>query len=301
MDRMLTSQRIARWLVVLLLASAALYGSSSLLEAQTGGESPSNARDVTCGVQSVAADGETWLRVPYDPAAGLELDLTAIGGVYFDVFAPDQVMHWPTLGVPMGRSETASGEPSHQQSWHGRLTQAGTLILDYYYIRLTNTIGIQAQFLLCSKRIASDVVDPSGDSPADGLLAPSCAYESAGAGAQVWHKFPYQSDKELEIYLLTASADLTFDVYTYDQVRYWPTLDPPVGRGTRNPTEPDWASSWEGHPIGSDYYYVRVTNASGAAIGYQLCTIEKQVSGPPPTPTPGYPLATAVPQPPIGR
>ncbi|MCL4393693.1 MAG: hypothetical protein M1482_02580 [Chloroflexi bacterium] len=298
---MLRTQRIARGLVVLLLALAALYGSSSLLEAEPRGTSPFDGREVTCSVESVAAGGMTWFRVPYDPAMGLELDLTAIDGVYFEVFAPDQVVDWPTLGEPMGQSEPDAEGTAHQQTWQGRLTQADNLILDYYYVRLTNTIGIEAKYRLCSKGIKADVPDPSGDSPADGLTAPSCAYESADAGSEVWHKVPYHSGKELELYLIAASPDVGFDVFTPDQVRYWPTMDQPIGRGTRNPNEPDYAATWKGHLTKSDYYYVRVTNTSGVTVPYQLCTQESKIPGPPETPTPGYPLPTGQPQPKRGR
>jgi hypothetical protein len=80
-----------------LFALALLHSASALLAEEPAGDSPSNALTVTCQIESMAAGGILWYKIPYHKGAQLEIDLTAIDGVYFDVYAPDQVTDWPTL------------------------------------------------------------------------------------------------------------------------------------------------------------------------------------------------------------
>jgi hypothetical protein len=206
------------------------------------------------------------------------------------------VSDWPTVGDPLGQGEPSPVGPSYETSWQGQL-ERGDYVRSFYYVQVTNTIGIQALYRLCATQIESAESEPTGDSPANGLTSPPCSLEVVNGNTQIWHKVPYHAGKELELYLATVSPDISFDVFVADDIVDWPALAAPVGRGTSNPTEPDWASSWQGHLGNDDYYYVRVNNAAGISVEYHLCTIETDISGPVPTPTPGYPIPTSRPGP----
>jgi hypothetical protein len=282
--RRMRASNAARAVVLGLFALALFPGASALLAAEPTGDSPSNGLAVTCQVESTASGSTLWYKIPYHPGTQLEIDLTAIDGVYFDVYSPDQVRDWPTLDQSLGRSVPKPADPIYLKSWQGQLVQSD-YVLDYYYVRLTNTIGIKVIYQLCFKETQSEIVEPTGDSPADGLITTSCLLQSLDPNTQIWHKVPYHTGKELEIYLKTIFADLNFDVFTPDQIQAWPILGQPIGRGTPNIDEPEYADSWQGHLPDSGYYYVRVTNASAVQVHYQLCADEKELSGPlPPTP-----------------
>ena len=286
---------IARWMILVLVAPALILGVSSLFAAEPTGDSPSNALTVTCQVQSMAAGGTVWYKIPYHKGMELAIDLTAIDGVYFDVFAPDQVQYFPSIGQSLGRSVPDPNDPVYQRSWQGQLVQ-GNFLLDYYYFRITNSIGIQVMYQLCFKEIKSSVAEPTGDSPANGLTSAPCALQFLEAGAQIWHKVPYHSGNELELYLKTLSTDIYFDVFTPEQVQVWPTLGQPIGRGTYNNNEPEYDKSWQGHLLDSNYYYVRVTNANAVQVQYQLCLIEREFPGPYESPIPVMPTPTRRPR-----
>ena len=280
---------IARWMVLATLALA--LGVSSLFAAEPTGDSPSNALTVTCQVKSMAASGTVWYKIPYHKGMELAIDLIAIDGVYFDVYAPDQVQYFPSVGQPLGRSVPDPNDPIYQRSWQGQMVQ-GEFLLDYYYVRLTNSIGIQVMYQLCLKETQSSVVEPTGDNPANGLTSAPCALQFLDANSQIWHKVPYHSGNELELYLKTLFADIYFDVFTPEQVQAWSTLGQPIGRGTHNNNEPEYDKSWQGHLTESDYYYVRVTNANPVQVQYQLCLIEKEFPGPYESPVPIQPTPT---------
>lgn len=285
------SNRIARWLVLIIFAVIIGLSASTLFAAGSNGDSPTNALSVTCQVESMAAGGTVWYKIPYHKGMELAIDLIAIDGAYFDVFSPDQVKYFPTVGQAMGRSAPNPSDPVYLKSWRGWMVQSDFL-LDYYYVRITNTIGIEAKYQLCFGEISTFAVEPTGDSPQDGLTSAPCALQFLNANSQIWHKIPYQSGKEFELYLKTALADVDFDVFTPEQIRLWPNLGQPIGRGTVNKNEWDYAKSWQGHLIDSDYYYVRVTNATATLVRYQLCLIEKELPGPYELPTPTRPTPT---------
>jgi hypothetical protein len=284
---------IARWMVLVTLAL--VLGVSSLFAGEPTGDSPASALAVTCLVKSMAAGSTVWYKIPYHKGMELTIDLTAIDGVYFDVFAPDQVQYFPSIGQSLGRSVPDPNDPIYQRSWQGQLVQ-GDFLLDYYYVRLTNSIGIEVMYQLCFKEIKSSVVEPTGDSPAHGLTSAPCALQFLDANSQIWHKVPYHSGNELELYLKTLSTDIYFDVFTPEQVQTWPTLGQPIGRGTHNNNEPEYDKSWQGHLTDSNYYYVRVTNANAVQVQYQLCLIEREFPGPYESPTPIMPTPTRRPR-----
>lgn len=286
--------RIARSIALLLLAAVLVLGASSLLAAEPTGDSPADGLTVTCQVKSLAPGGKTWYKIPYHKEMELEIDLTAIDGVYFDVFAPDQVRYWPAIGQPFGTSAPNPVDPVYLKTWQGHLEQSD-YVLDYYYVRLTNLLGFEVSYILCSQETVSTTVAPTGGSPATGLTAASCALLDLNANAQVWHKIPYHGGNELEVYLKTLSADISFDVFTPEQVKDWPALGHPIGRGTVNRNEPEYARSWQGHLPESDYYYVLVSNASAVPVQYQLCWVERIIEGLPPTPTRRPPTPTRQP------
>jgi hypothetical protein len=243
----------------------------------------------------MAGGGTVWYKIPYHKGVELAIDLTAIDGVYFDVFAPDQVQYFPSIGQSLGRSIPDPNDPIYQRSWQGQLVQ-GDFLLDYYYVRITNSIGIEVMYQLCFKEIKSSVVEPAGDNPANGLTSAPCALQFLEADSQIWHRVPYHHGKELELYLKTLFADIYFDVFTPEQVQSWPTLGQPIGRGTHNNNEPEYAKSWQGHLTDSNYYYVRVTNANVVQVQYQLCLIEREFPGPYESPTPIMPTPTRRPR-----
>ncbi|CAG1001032.1 hypothetical protein GPROT1_03881 [Gammaproteobacteria bacterium] len=275
---------MARGMVLCLVALALMLGASSLSAAEPTGDSPTNALTVTCQIESMAAGSTVWHKIPYHKGMELAIDLTAIDGVYFDVFASDQVKYFPSIGQSLGRSVSDPNDPIYQRSWQGQLVQ-GDFWLDYYYVRMTNSIGIEVMYQLCVKEIKSSVVEPMGDNPVDGLTSAQGALQFLEADSQIWHKVPYHHGKELEIFLKTISTDISFDVFTPAQVQSWPTLGQPIGRGTYNNHEPEYDKSWQGHLTESDYYYVRVTNANPVQVQYQLCLIEKELPGPSESPT----------------
>lgn len=286
--------RIARSMALLLLAATLVVSASSLRAAEPTGDSPFDGLTVTCQVKNLAPAGTTWYKILYHKGMELELDLTAIDGVYFDVFAPDQVRYWPAVGQAIGTSAPSPADPVYLKTWQGHLEQAD-YVLDYYHVRLTNLLGFEVSYIFCSQETASTTVAPTGDSPANGLTAASCALLGLNANAQVWYKIPYHTGNKLEVYLKTLSADISFDVFTPEQVKDWPTLGQPIGRGTVNKNEPEYARSWEGHLPTDDYYHVLVRNASAVPVQYQLCWVERKLEGIPPTATPGPPTPTREP------
>jgi hypothetical protein len=287
--------RITRGIALASLGLVLMVSVSPLFAAEPAGDSPSNGRTVTCQVESMPAGGTLWFKIPYRKGIELVIDLIAIDGVFFDVFAPDQVRYFPAVGQSLGRSAPDPEDPIYQRSWQGQLVQ-NDFLLDYYYVRLTNTIGIEAKYRLCFKELRSPLIEPTGNSPVDGLTGTPCALQFLDGSSQIWHKIPYHSGKEFEIYLKTVSADANFDVFTPEQIKSWPALGPPIGQGTVNRNEIDYAKSWQGHLMNSDYYYVRVTNTGAAQIQYQLCLIEKEIPGPYQSPTPILPTPTPRPQ-----
>ncbi|HEX7587386.1 MAG TPA: hypothetical protein VF478_03640 [Anaerolineae bacterium] len=275
----------ARLIALVLLAAALLVGVSSLRAAEPTGISPSDGQTVTCQVKNLSPAGTTWYKIPYHKGVELEIDLTAIDGVYFDVFAPDQVRYWPAVGAALGTSADSATDPVYLKTWQGHLEQAD-FVLDYYYVRVTNLLGFEVSYILCSHETASTIVEPTGDSPANGLTAASCALLILNPTTQVWHRIPYHGGNELEVYLKTVSTDASFDVFTPEQVKNWPALAQPIGRGTVNKNEPDYAMSWQGHLPSDDSYSVLVRNAGAVSVQYQLCWVERKLEGLPPTRTP---------------
>ncbi len=289
-------ERIARSIALFLLAAVLVLGASSLLAAEPTGDSPLDGLTVTCQVKSLAPGGKTWYKIPYHKRMELEIDLTAIDGVYFDIFAPDQVKYWPTVGQAVGTSAPNPVDPVYLKTWQGHLEQ-GDYVLDFYHVRLTNLLGFEVMYQLCFQESASAVVEPTGDSPASGLTATPCSLQFLNPNVQIWHKVPYHTGNELELYLKTISADIRFDVYTLEQTKAWPNLGQSIGRGTPNKNEPEYARSWQGHLQESDYYYVLVSNASSVPVQYQLCWVERKLEGLPPTPTRRPPTPTREPGP----
>ena len=94
--------KLARVVALFLLAATFIVGASSLRAAEATGGSPGDGLTVTCQVKNLPPAGTTWYKIPYHKGMELEVDLTAIDGVYFDVFAPDQVKYWPTVGTALG-------------------------------------------------------------------------------------------------------------------------------------------------------------------------------------------------------
>ncbi len=285
---------MARWMALLMLACTLFVGASSLRAAEPTGGSPFDGLTVTCQVMNLAPAGTIWYKIPYHKGMGLYLDLTAIDGVYFDVFSPDQIRYWPSVGQAIGSSAPNPADLVYLKTWQGHMEQAD-YALDYYYVRLTNLLGFEVAYVLCSHETLSTTVEPSGDSPANGLVFASCALLVLNPNGQVWYKIPYHIANELEVYLKTLSADTSFDVFTPEQVKSWPTLGQPIGRGTVNKNEPEYARSWEGHLQTDDSYYVLVRNVGAVPVNYQLCWAERKLEGIPPTATPGPPTPTPQP------
>ena len=282
-------------LVALVLFAAALWvGTSSLRAAEPTGNSPSDGLAVNCQVKNLPPAGTIWYKIPYHKGMELEIDLTAIDGVYFQVFSPDQVRYWPAVGTAFGTSADSASDPVYLKTWQGHLEQAD-YVLDYYYVRVTNLLGFEISYILCSHETASTTIEPTGDSPTNGLTPASCALLVLNANGQVWYKIPYHTGNKLEVYLKTLSADISFDVFTPEEIKDWPTLGQPIGHGTVNKNEPEYARSWEGHLSADDYYYVLVKSASAAPAQYQLCWVERKIEGIPPTATPGPPTPTREP------
>lgn len=285
------SNRIARGLVYLVLAIILGLSTSTLFAVAASGDSPANALTVTCQVESMSAGGTVWYKIPYHKNVELAIDLTAIDGIYFEVFSPDQVKYFPSIGQALGRSVPNPSDPVYLKSWRGQMAQADFL-LDYYYIRITNTIGIEAKYKLCAIDIATLAVEPTGDSPQNGLTSAPCILQFMNANSQIWHKVSYQSGKEFELYLKTSFANIDFDVYTPEQIRSFPNLGQPIGRGTVNPNEWAYAKSWQGHLMQDDFYYVRIMNANSVQVHYQLCLKQWNLPNPYELPTPILPTRT---------
>jgi hypothetical protein len=291
------TSRKARWIALFLSAATLLIGASSLRAAEPAGESPFDGQTVTCQVRNLAPGGATWYKIPYHTGVDLELDLTAIDGVYFDVLAPDQVRNWPAVGQPMGTSAPSPVDPVYLKTWQGHM-ELGEYILDFYYVHLTSLLGFETSYILCSHETAVATLEPMGDSPANGLTVASCSLRMLDPVAQVWYKIPYHTGNQLEIYLKTLSPGMGFDVFTPAQIKAWPTLDQPIGRGTVNKNEPEFALSWEGHLLNSDYYSILARNATSTLVPYQLCWAERKLEGLAPTRTPRPPTPTRQP---VGR
>lgn len=287
----MNTSRISRAIALVVAGLLLWVGASSILAADPTGASPSNGLAVTCQVESMATSGTIWYKIPYHKNTELKIDLTAVDGVYFDVFAPDQVKYFPAIGQALGRSVPDPNDPIYQRSWRGQLVQSD-FVLDYYYVRLTNTIGIQVMYILCSNEIKSLAIEPTGASPADGLMSASCALQVLDANSQIWHKIPYSREAGFELYLKTVFDTIGFDVFTQEQIMYFPELGQPIGRGTVNRNEPAYAKSWQGYLPNTDFYYVRVNNPDSVQVQYQLCLNEKKLPGPYETPIP-----TAIPRP----
>ena len=147
-------------------------------------KTPTNDFSWTDTHRWVQIETKPWYKIPYHKGMELELDLTAIDGVYFDVFAPDQVRYWPGVGHTMGTSAPGPADPVYLKTWQGHMEQAD-YILDYYYVRVTNLLGFEISYILCSHETASTTVEPTGDSPANGLTAASCALLTLNPNAQV--------------------------------------------------------------------------------------------------------------------
>jgi hypothetical protein len=285
------SNRIARGLAFIILAIIIGLSTSTLFAVAASGDSPANVLTVTCQVESMMAGGTVWYKIPYRKGMELAIDLTAIDGVYFEVFAPDQVKYFPSIGKPLGQSAPNPSDPVYLKSWRGQMMQADFL-LDYYYVRITNTIGIEAKYKLCANEIATLAVEPTGDSPQNGLTSAPCTLQFMNANSQIWHKVSYSSGKEFELYLKTSFANIDFDVYTPEQSRSFPNLGQPIGRGTVNPNEWIYAKSWQGHLMQDDFYYVRITNANSVQVHYQLCLNQWNLPNPYESPTPISPTRT---------
>ncbi len=286
---------IARLIALFVFAAVLVVGASSLLAAAPTGDSPANGLPITCQTTSLLPASTIWYKIPYHKGMELEINLTAIDGVYFDVFAPDQVKYWPNVGQPIGTSAPNRIDPVYLKTWQGHL-EPSDYVLDYYYVRVTNLLGFQAIYQLCFQESASTLNEPIGDSPANGLTDASCVLQSLNPNAQIWHEVTYHTGYELELYLKTISTGVRFEVYTFEQIKDFPDLGQPIGRGTPNKNEPDYASSWQGHLPESDYYYVRVIDNSNVAVQYQLCWVERILEGLPPTPTMGPPTPTQEPR-----